>query len=102
MPPKLIVDKLKRDKTLIALPVGNSVKLDCSASGFPQPVVKWYKDGKPFTRRIDGPVNLSQYSFVLSLKGVVPFDSGIYTCNVTNAYGWFNHTYKVDVRGKSF
>ncbi|KAK3750967.1 hypothetical protein QZH41_000723 [Actinostola sp. cb2023] len=97
-PPQLIVEKLKRDKTLIAVPVGNSIKLDCSASGYPQPLVKWYKDGKPFTHRNDGPLYLSAYEFVLGLKGVVPSDSGIYTCNVTNAYGWFNHSYRVDVR----
>ncbi|KAK3740391.1 hypothetical protein QZH41_003532 [Actinostola sp. cb2023] len=97
-PPQLIVEKLKRDKTLIAVPVGNSIMLDCSASGYPQPLVKWYKDGKPFTHRIDGPLYLSAHEFVLGLKFVIPSDSGIYTCNVTNAYGWFNHTYRVDVR----
>ena len=37
---------------------------------------------------------------MLSLRGLVPADSGIYTCNVSNPYGWINHTYRVDVHGK--
>jgi len=81
--------------------VGNAIKLDCTATGYPQPIVKWTKnDGKPFTSRSEGPIYLSAYDFALSLKDVVPSDSGLYTCNVSNVYGWFNRTYRVDVRGK--
>ncbi|XP_031555241.1 fibroblast growth factor receptor 2-like [Actinia tenebrosa] len=98
VPPKLIVNPHKRHKTLIAVPVGNSVRLDCSAKGNPQPVVRWYKDGKKFNSRDGGVISLSSYDFVLQLRDVVPNDSGKYTCNVTNDYGWFNHTYRVDVR----
>ena len=32
---------------------------------------------------------------------LVPTDTGTYTCNVSNAYGWINHTYYVDVHGKN-
>ncbi|KAJ7323076.1 Fibroblast growth factor receptor 4 [Desmophyllum pertusum] len=34
------------------------------------------------------------------MKEVEPTDSGKYTCNVSNAYGWINHTYVVDVHDK--
>ena len=91
----------KRKRNLLAVPVGNSVKLDCSADGNPRPIVKWYKDGKSFKERKGGSkVYLSPWTTVLSLKDLVPSDTGSYRCNVSNSYGWINHTYKVDVYGK--
>lgn len=99
-PPRLLINRKNRHKTLIAVPVGNSIRMDCSAKGNPQPVVSWYKDGKKFNTRKDGIITLSSYNFILQLRDVVPLDSGMYTCNVTNAYGWINYTYRVDVRGK--
>ena len=82
-------------------PVGNSVKLDCSADGNPRPTVEWYKDGKLFKERKGGrKLSLSQWTTSLSLKDLVPSDTGSYMCNVSNLYGWINHTYKVDVHGR--
>ncbi|KXJ23083.1 Fibroblast growth factor receptor 3 [Exaiptasia diaphana] len=98
VPPKIVVNSQRRERTLIAVPVGNSIKMDCSADGYPRPTVKWYKNGRLYTHSVDGPVYLSPYQYVLSLRNVVPGNSGVYTCNVSNHYGWFNHTYKVDVR----
>ena len=34
---------------------------------------------------------------MLSLKDLLPSDTGSYTCNVSNSFGWINHTFKVDV-----
>ena len=84
-------------RNLLAVPVGNSVKLDCSADGNPRPTVKWYKDGKLFKER---KLHSSRWRTLLSLKDLVPSDTGSYMCNVSNSYGWINHTYKVDVHGK--
>ena len=36
---------------------------------------------------------------MLSLKDLLPSDTGSYTCNVSNSFGWINHTFKVDVHG---
>ena len=36
---------------------------------------------------------------MLSLKDLLPSDTGSYTCNVSNSFGWINHTLKVDVHG---
>ena len=91
--PRFTVPKLKLQQKLIALPVGNSAKLDCSADGYPRPWVAWYKNGKPFKKKTDR-------KYVLALKDVVPLDTGTYSCNVSNYLGWINHTYYVDVHGK--
>ena len=93
------MSKRKLQQKLIALPVGNSVKLDCSAKGYPRPTIAWYKNGKPFNERRGRLLYLDR-KYVLALKDVVPSDTGRYTCNVSNHLGWINHSYYVDVHGK--
>ena len=89
-------------RNLLTVPVGRSVKLDCSAEGNPRPTVKWYKDGNLFKERKSGyKLYWSRWATMLILKGLVPSDAGSYMCNVSNSYGWINHTYKVDVHGKT-
>ena len=98
--PRFTVPKLRLQQKLIALPVGNSVKLDCSADGYPKPEVAWYKNGKPFTRRKGSFLYLDWKKYVVALKDVVPSDTGTYSCNVSNHLGWINQSYYLDVRGK--
>ena len=99
--PKFTVSADKLARNLLAFPVGNSVKLDCSADGYPRPTVRWYKDGALFQQRKGGSrLYLSPWTLLLTMKDLVPTDTGKYTCNVSNAYGWINHTYHVDVHGK--
>ena len=86
----------------LTIPVGYSVKLDCSADGNPRPIVKWYKGGKFFKERKGGKkLYLSRWTTLFSLKDLVPSDAGSYMCNVSNSYGWISHTYKLDVHGKT-
>lgn len=44
-------------------------------------------------------IYLTQRTTVLSLKDLLPSDTGSYTCNVSNSFGWINYTFKVDVHG---
>ena len=100
-PPKFTAPTKKMARNLIAVPVGNSVKLDCSATGYPRPTVRWYKDGALFQVGKGGSrIYLKKFTTVLVMKDVVPYDTGKYTCNVSNAYGWINHSYSVNVRGR--
>ncbi|XP_027058170.1 fibroblast growth factor receptor-like 1 [Pocillopora damicornis] len=96
--PRFTVPQSKMRRSLLAVPVGNSVRLDCSADGNPRPTVKWYKDGKLFKER---KLYSSRWTTLLSLKDLVPSDTGSYMCNVSNSYGWINHTYKVDVHERA-
>uniref|UniRef100_A0A3Q2G055 Down syndrome cell adhesion molecule like 1 n=1 Tax=Cyprinodon variegatus TaxID=28743 RepID=A0A3Q2G055_CYPVA len=63
--------------------VGHSVELPCIASGFPNPTIRWLKDGRPlpadsrWTRRITG----------LIISDLRLEDSGNYICEVTNSFG---------------
>ncbi|CAH3173656.1 unnamed protein product [Porites lobata] len=94
--PRFTLSKLNLQRTLLALPVGNSVKLDCSAKGYPHPTIAWYKNGKPFNER-RGRLLYLDGKYVFRLKDVVPSDTGTYTCNISNHLGWINHSYYVDV-----
>ena len=87
----------KMSRTLIAVPVGETAKLICSATGYPVPTVVWYKDGTKFIERVRNPVKPD--TLVLVLKNTVPSDRGKYVCNVSNIHGWINYTYTVDVQG---
>ena len=99
--PKFTVPPDKLSRSLLALPVGNSVKLDCSAEGLPRPTVTWYKDGARFLKRIGGSrLYLGQWTLLLYMKDLVPTDTGKYTCNVSNSNGWINRTYYLDVHRK--
>ena len=100
--PRFTVQQGKMRRNLLAVPVGNSAKLDCSADGNPRPTVKWYKDGNLFKERKSGnKLYWSRWATILILTNLVPYDSGSYMCNVSNSYGWINHTYKLDVHGKT-
>lgn len=39
--------------------------------------------------------------WTIIMESVVPSDKGNYTCVVENQYGSINHTYQLDVVGKS-
>uniref|UniRef100_A0A674NCB4 DS cell adhesion molecule like 1 n=1 Tax=Takifugu rubripes TaxID=31033 RepID=A0A674NCB4_TAKRU len=63
--------------------LGHSVELPCIASGYPNPTIRWLKDGRPlpsdsrWTRRITG----------LTIADLRVEDSGNYICEVTNSFG---------------
>lgn len=63
--------------------LGHSVELPCVASGYPNPTIRWLKDGRPlpsdsrWTRRITG----------LTISDLRLEDSGNYICEVTNSFG---------------
>ena len=96
--PRFTVSEERRRRNLIAIPVGNSVRMDCSATGYPKPTVKWYKDKALFQQRKG--VFVGRFQTLVTIRDAVLADSGLYICNVSNAYGWINNSYRVDVHGK--
>lgn len=68
----------------IIIAAGQSVTLDCSMSGYPDPLVIWYKDG--------GLVNISYHVSVfpnhtLFIESAVTEDGGAYFCQGENIMG---------------
>lgn len=76
---------------------GRLVELPCIASGYPNPAVRWIKDGRPlpadsrWTKRITG----------LTISDLRVEDSGTYICEVTNTFGSAEVTGTLTVIGES-
>lgn len=76
--------------------VGRSIELPCIASGYPNPTIRWLKDGRPlpadsrWTRRLTG----------LTISDLRLEDSGNYICEVTNSFGSKEVTGHLNVIGK--
>ena len=72
-----------------------NVTLPCKATGFPLPVITWYKDGrvikedrKQFKKRH------------LEIKNILYEDHGVYTCTAENLLGRVQLSVNVTVKGK--
>ena len=85
--------------TLTEWSVGHSVVLKCKAEGAAPLKYTWLKDGKILRARILDPY-LNTSIWYLKLKDLVPGDTGLYTCIVSNPYGSINHTFTVRVQGE--
>lgn len=76
--------------------MGRSIELPCIASGYPNPTIRWLKDGRPlpadsrWTRRLTG----------LTISDLRLEDSGNYICEVTNSFGSKEVTGHLNVIGE--
>lgn len=73
----------------------NNVTIHCKATGFPPPIITWYKDGqvieeerRQFNKR------------KLEIKKIQFEDRGIYTCTAENLLGRVQLSVNVTVKGK--
>ncbi|XP_048876758.1 fibroblast growth factor receptor 1b isoform X2 [Brienomyrus brachyistius] len=88
----------RMEKKLQVVPASKTVRFRCQASGNPNPMLKWFKNGKEFKRdqRIGG-FKVRDHMWTIIMESVVPSDKGNYTCVVENKYGSINYTYQLDV-----
>ena len=64
---------------------GGKASMTCKASGFPVPLITWFKDGIPVPRaNTTGDKGLS----ILTLEFVKPVNQGKYWCEANNSDGW--------------
>lgn len=89
-------------KTVIAEPLHNRVVLACKAVGYPEPEIKWTKDGIKIeddnVQKQDAfnyyKVNKAKQRLVITQ--LQKAHEGKYTCIISNTYGTINHTYIVE------
>ena len=74
---------------------GNNVSLPCHATGFPKPVITWYKDGE----NLDGDY-YSADTGMLTFANIQFADRGLYRCEARNFVGSESATVKIVVEGK--
>ena len=79
-------------ESLLATPNSN-VSFQCNATGIPDPVITWTKEGG------DLPKRHSIVHGVLNLVRLISFDDGRYICTATNAAGATGASVKLTVEG---
>ncbi|XP_038637840.1 LOW QUALITY PROTEIN: hemicentin-1-like [Scyliorhinus canicula] len=67
--------------------VNEDMNLECVATGEPNPILKWLKDGQPLETLEKAHFNLSSDGSSLGIKGVLASDAGRYTCVARNSAG---------------
>ena len=85
-PPSIV----NSSSTPVVLFKGDSLTLQCSARGYPQPVIRWYKNG-----------SLVHENTSLQFSCLNDSHSGIYQCNASNIAGSDTYEVEVLVRGKA-
>ena len=68
---------------------GDSFILNCSANGYPAPVVRWFKDG-----------SLIFQNTSLAFPSLNQSDTGLYMCNASNIAGSDTYEVQLVVRGR--
>jgi len=84
---------------------GSTKRLACAASGQPAPRIFWYRDGVSLAAdsarediaMVDGRELTSSH---LTLRGLLPGDSGRYRCEASNRRGTIGFTYHLLVLGQ--
>ena len=69
---------------------GDSFILNCSANGYPTPVVRWFKDGR-----------LIYQNTSLKFRSLNQSDAGLYMCNASNIAGSDTYELQLVVRGRN-
>ncbi|XP_059352290.1 fibroblast growth factor receptor 4-like isoform X2 [Daphnia carinata] len=91
-PPSFI--RLKKMETNMSQvkPASSTVTYKCPADGYPKPEIVWTKDGGPIKRHL-GSAKTQKWS--LELEEATTYDSGNYTCTVSNLHGSVSFTFKL-------
>lgn len=86
----------------VVVKVGNTAKLECSATGFPLPKISWLKDGGT-----DFPAAQGKRMKIMNISPDEPFfivnvrleDAGVYTCTAKNTAGFVSSNASLSVLG---
>ncbi|XP_076334249.1 fibroblast growth factor receptor 2-like isoform X2 [Tachypleus tridentatus] len=77
----------------VLVPVGQSTVLNCSAGGFPEPSVEWFKNSHPLE---ESSKKIKRDKWTIKIKKIVLSDNGKYECIVSNIHGRINWTFEVE------
>lgn len=95
-PPEIDITTL--DKKEIRKNLGEPLRLQCTFSGIPVPVVSWYKDGQLFQADAnDTRISFNERDTMVDIKFIKMEDEGKYRCEATNRLdsAWEETTLKI-------
>lgn len=78
---------------------GNAFTLECTVSGTPELITKWYKDGRELTNSRKHQIIFSKKVATLKVLSADTGDRGLYTFEVQNEVGKSSCTCSVDISG---
>ncbi|CAL1540816.1 unnamed protein product [Lymnaea stagnalis] len=71
-----------------------------SCAGKPEPVIRWYREGKQLSDQADFEISYRNGRVTMSIPEVFPEDSGHFTCTAENQAGKASSTAELVVRGQ--
>ncbi|XP_015201002.1 palladin isoform X1 [Lepisosteus oculatus] len=80
---------------------GSCVQLECRAAGNPEPLVKWYCEGKELHNSPDIQISQDVDLHTLVITEAFEDDTGRYTCVASNSFGSDNTSAEVYIEGAS-
>ncbi|XP_035291447.1 hemicentin-1 [Anguilla anguilla] len=83
------------DIRTISVPTKGHLTLECQANSDPPPVIEWLKDDAKL--QLGGRVQILAGGQFLEIQDVMPEDSGLYSCVVSNIAGSNSLSFTVDV-----
>ena len=92
--------------TIVDLPapdtntVGERFELVCSFTGFPDPQIRWEKDGSVFLLGEGRRIINSTGTSALEIERLQVSDAGVYSCSVSNIGGNASRSVRLEVRGE--
>ncbi|XP_067950941.1 protein amalgam-like isoform X1 [Watersipora subatra] len=92
---KPVIDNMETTSDLVARE-GDSVTLDCLASGTPEPLVMWQRAGA----RVIPDIGYHKLNKSLTIASCDQDAKGLYICTASNAYGKAIRTISVDCLGR--
>ncbi|CAH1111392.1 unnamed protein product, partial [Psylliodes chrysocephalus] len=80
-------------------PDGSDIEIPCEFSGYPTPIVQWFKDGVELFETDKIHIRETERNSVLTIEQATKADSGYYQCEVTNNYSKASSAMEISIQG---
>ena len=75
----------------VSVEEGESLTLNCTAEGYPQPVIVWFKDGAELFADVEMMnSSLTSVQSILCINSSVMNDTGLYQCQASSTFDLLN------------
>ena len=87
----------------LSVTIGNSVTMDCPATGLPEPTIRWTREGgEAFSFMFEPNVRIQEGGRKLVVFNAQLLDLGGYTCTASNQAGNISKDFVLNVLGRAY